>query len=121
MYVHEQDRADLISWRCILHMHRTYGVQAGFCAKNEEDFAAFVEAADNNPANKIIIRLTMDDPGTQAKKLEQVSDYLSPAALLVLVSDRDVTVTRRRRKMKACNSTTAPKTSELHWKGLRRV
>ena len=70
VYVHEQDRADLISWRCILHMHRTYGVRAGFCAKNEEDFAAFVEAADNNPANKIIIHLTMDDPGAQAKKLE---------------------------------------------------
>ena len=82
---------------------------------------AFVEAADNNPAKKIIIRLTMDDPGAQAMKLEQGSDYLSPAALLVLLSDRDVTVTRRRLKMRAWHSTTAPKTSELHWKGLRRV
>ena len=73
-HLESQDKAKLLTWKCILHAHRTYGVRANYTVTNDDEFLPFVKEAVNSPANKVIIRLTMEDPVAQAKKIKQVSE-----------------------------------------------
>jgi thermostable 8-oxoguanine DNA glycosylase len=66
----EQD--SLLKWKCALVQHRTYGVKADYIPTSNAKFHLFLEAIRLSPTSKILIRLVMEDPVVQAKKLEAV-------------------------------------------------
>ncbi|PLW35798.1 hypothetical protein PCASD_15699 [Puccinia coronata f. sp. avenae] len=65
------DQAGMLKWKCIVVMHRLYGsTKNPFVASNDK-FQPFLKAVVNNPASKVIIHISMDDPNAQAAKKVQ--------------------------------------------------
>jgi hypothetical protein len=55
-----------------VEVHQVYGSTKDSFVTNKADFKLFLEAVVDNPASKVIIRITMDDPNIQAAKKSQV-------------------------------------------------
>ncbi|PLW19672.1 hypothetical protein PCANC_08940 [Puccinia coronata f. sp. avenae] len=64
------EKDNLLKWKCALVQHQTYGVKANYIPTSNAKFHAFLEAIRLSPTSKILIRLVMEDPVIQAKKLE---------------------------------------------------
>jgi hypothetical protein len=66
------EKANLLKWKCILVQHRVYGVKSDRTVTSDTEFHPFLEAIRMSPTSKIVIKLVMEDPVVQAKKLEAV-------------------------------------------------
>ncbi|KAH9455303.1 hypothetical protein Pst134EA_022774 [Puccinia striiformis f. sp. tritici] len=57
-----------VSWQVAVVGARGYGISANICASTEEDYIKFVEVANANRNNKLIVKLSMMDPEQPGKK-----------------------------------------------------
>ncbi|PLW37259.1 hypothetical protein PCASD_09418 [Puccinia coronata f. sp. avenae] len=64
------DKANLLKWKCILVQHCVYGVNSDCTVTSNTKFHPFLEVIRMSPTSKIVIKLVMEDPVVQAKKIE---------------------------------------------------
>jgi hypothetical protein len=110
------DQAGMLKWKCIVVMHRLYGsTKNSFVASNNE-FQPFLKVGVDNPASKVIIRISMDDPNAQAAKKVQVSDIAaSSISIGCHVADVLHSIDRKGLRMKPWPSATPLRRNGRRW------